>query len=73
MRDTFVLSLSGPLGMQEQSADLRKEAVSTFLPLAFQCLVSKCVIYTDHHRPQMILLELVSRMCFISFEDICPH
>ena len=48
MRDTFVLSLSGPLGMQEQSADLRKEAVSTFLPLAFQCLVSKCVIYTDH-------------------------
>ena len=49
MRDAFVLSLSGPLGMQEQSADLRKEAVSTFRPFDFQCLVSKCVIYTDYH------------------------
>lgn len=49
MRDAFVLSLSGSLGMQEQSADLRKEAVSKFRPFDFQCLVSKCVIYTDYH------------------------
>ena len=49
MRDVFVLSFSGPLGMQEQSADLRKEAVSTFCRFDFQCLVSKCVIYTDYH------------------------